>query len=309
MSVFDITLAEHDNDKKKDQIFRLRDIETEEVSIVDRAANKRRFLLVKRENGMGDTNLGPEVIVDDNGSYATDGDTSQEDVDVADDTQGIEKQKFTIPRPVKTAVTRMLTDASVRLASVLKAVEGAEATDEKLDMPLPAPIAQELRTIAQRIMGYPAAKMNDGVAPIDPKPVAESVEKAGARIARSRLMRLQNVLTSLESLVKELVGESEKKPDGPNAGSAQVSKSDEVAETKMLGEISQLTKTVERQMEIQKRQEEELEKIRKSVVGPNSIPVDGGDAPAAAEDVSWPMDMNRPINKETVTKSKSFIDI
>ncbi|MGH9889024.1 MAG: hypothetical protein ACREBE_26060, partial [bacterium] len=35
-------------------VHRLRDIVVEEVSLVDRAANKRRFLLVKRSNQMAD---------------------------------------------------------------------------------------------------------------------------------------------------------------------------------------------------------------------------------------------------------------
>ena len=43
----------------------LRDIVVEEVSLVDRAANKRRFLIVKRSDDMpGDEELGAEVRSD-----------------------------------------------------------------------------------------------------------------------------------------------------------------------------------------------------------------------------------------------------
>ena len=38
----------------KAQVQRLVDMEVQEVSLVDRAANKRRFLVVKRSEGMGD---------------------------------------------------------------------------------------------------------------------------------------------------------------------------------------------------------------------------------------------------------------
>ena len=38
----------------KDDVHRLRDIVVEEVSLVDRAANKRRFLVVKRSGEMPD---------------------------------------------------------------------------------------------------------------------------------------------------------------------------------------------------------------------------------------------------------------
>ena len=45
-----MTVAKPEGKKQNDRVNRLEDIVTEEVSIVDRAANKRRFLLIKRDS-------------------------------------------------------------------------------------------------------------------------------------------------------------------------------------------------------------------------------------------------------------------
>lgn len=47
-----------------DGLHRLEDIETEEVSLVDRAANKRKFILTKRGN------VAPEIVENDDGSFS-----------------------------------------------------------------------------------------------------------------------------------------------------------------------------------------------------------------------------------------------
>jgi len=43
------TASERQEDREQGDVHRLRDIVVEEVSLVDRAANKRRFLIVKSE--------------------------------------------------------------------------------------------------------------------------------------------------------------------------------------------------------------------------------------------------------------------
>ena len=48
----------------EDGVHRLRDIVVEEVSLVDRAANKRRFLVVKRSDGMAKAKQGNDSKTD-----------------------------------------------------------------------------------------------------------------------------------------------------------------------------------------------------------------------------------------------------
>lgn len=57
-----------------------------------------------------------------------------------------------------------------------------------------------------------------------------------------------------------------------------------------------------------KRQEEELVQMRKTRATSNAIPVDGGSRRRDVQDVSWPLDMNRPITRDRVDKAISFYD-
>ncbi len=56
-----------------------------------------------------------------------------------------------------------------------------------------------------------------------------------------------------------------------------------------------------------KRQEEELARVRQARGVSNAIPVDGGRR-AEPQEVSWPLDMNRPISRDQVRKEVSFFD-
>lgn len=65
--------AARENDDEA-KVHRLRDMVVEEVSLVDRAANKRRFLIVKRSNEMaGDDRVGAEVKPDGRGGLTAGG--------------------------------------------------------------------------------------------------------------------------------------------------------------------------------------------------------------------------------------------
>ena len=64
---FETTAATTD-DEDEPKVHRLRDMVVEEVSLVDRAANKRRFLIVKRSDEMAeDGEVGAEVKPDGRG--------------------------------------------------------------------------------------------------------------------------------------------------------------------------------------------------------------------------------------------------
>ena len=56
-----------------------------------------------------------------------------------------------------------------------------------------------------------------------------------------------------------------------------------------------------------KRQQDELTGRRGVRATSNAIPVEGGRR-RESQDVAWPMDMNRPISRETVSKSVSFFE-
>ena len=57
-----------------------------------------------------------------------------------------------------------------------------------------------------------------------------------------------------------------------------------------------------------KRQEEELGRIRQARGVSNAIPVEGDARRSEPQEVSWPLDMNRPISRDAVAKAVSFYD-
>jgi len=124
------------------QVHRLLDMEVKEVSLVDRAANRRRFLLIKREEGM-ETPIGDEVIENENGELTTEPESVPEDVD---------KAMGPIPKGVKDSVLKVATEALSKLMGVVNKIKDAPTTDEQIDQPIPAELMKECEAIGKLIM-------------------------------------------------------------------------------------------------------------------------------------------------------------
>jgi len=340
------------NDEEDEHdVHRLRDMVVEEVSLVDRAANKRKFLVVKRRTDMGksaDEGLGPEVVQDEDGRY-----TAVEDVEKArgkpkegedeeqgkaageDDKDG-DKDKdgepgeskkadgnaggkqLTIPTPVKAGVLRIGTEALERLLSVVNQVKNATETDEKLPSPLPANLSKEIASIARLLTSIgerypsPQAKSDEG----------DKVEKAGRKISGARLNRFKEALELLQKLIEEL--DPKRAPRGaeqaprstdptvPNAGAGVQPDAGAAADPRQffaeVPGLKDLMKSVESLTEVVREQQSRLARMEKAEGLPNSRRREGGRPAPELQDVSWPMDMNRPITRESVTKDLSFFD-
>jgi hypothetical protein len=349
-------------DDEDEGMHRLRDMVVEEVSLVDRAANKRRFLIVKRSDEMADDDKdGTELKPDGRGGLTAGGvekakkkpgaraagdepmdeekrkKPGAEDEDAAkarrragseDDDEDTEKARkpkdddedeaedddedgedddkkkarkaehLTLPKPVKEAVLRALTEALERLMSVANQVKEAHETEEQMDAPVPDEVGAEVRAIAEVLRG---------VGERYPSPAAKgAVAKGGARMAKDRLDRFQKAMAVLAEILKELTDSREAAP-APTAGVAEAgvrkrdgSPAPAPGLAELVAGIGELTRVV-------KRQEEELGRIRQARGVSNAIPVDGARRPAP-EDVSWPFDMNRPITRDKVKKEVSFFD-
>lgn len=341
-------------DDEADSVHRLRDIVVEEVSLVDRAANKRRFLVVKRSADMADENASTELKPDGRGGLtARGGDVekakkkpaapdmadeekrkkpgaddeeagdaekakqpAEDDEEGDDDTEKARKpaddeepddaaktprrkQALTLPTPVKEAMLRSLTEALERLMSVANRVKEASETDERLDAPVPDEVGAEVAAIAELLSGigesYPSPKSKAAVA------------KAGARMAKDRLDRFQKAMTLLAEILKELT-ESREAPVAPSAGAAEagVKKRDAAAPPAIPG-LAELVAGIGELTRVVKRQEEELARMRQARGVSNAIPVESARR-AEPQDVSWPLDMNRPISRDKVKKEVSFFD-
>lgn len=197
---------------------------------------------------------------------------------------------------VKTAVLRVLAQALERLMGVANRVKEAEPPDDDNEAYVPDDITGELEDIgelledvAERLPAAKAARRKAGVA------------KAGARMAKERLDRFQKALALLSDVLKELTNAQQ--PAESTGVSAEL-KAHKRAGTPSIGA---LVSSVNELTQVMKGQQDELVRLRKTRATSNAIPVDGGRR-AASQDVSWPLDMNRPISRDGVAKAVSFYD-
>lgn len=325
-------------DDEADGVHRLRDIVVEEVSLVDRAANKRRFLVVKRSGDMADeSNADSDVekakrkpaaaseVEDEEKRKKPGADEEDDDAEKAampsddeeDDDEKTEKAKtppadeetedgektpkrkqaLAMPAAVKDALLRSLTEALERLMAIANRVKEATAPeDAEAEAALPDDVASEIAAIAELLANVGKRKA-----------AKADVAKAGARMAKDRLDRFQKAMALLADILKELT-DSKGAPAAPSAGAAEagVKKRDTAAPPAIPG-LDELVTGIGELTRVVKRQEEELARIRQARGVSNAIPVESARR-AEPQEVSWPLDMNRPISRDKVKKEVSFFD-
>ncbi|WP_375743676.1 hypothetical protein NR800_37310 [Corallococcus interemptor] len=216
-------------------VHRLVDMVVEEVSLVDRAANKHRFLLVKRD----DMHDAPQDTAQAEGATSTTSDTSK-------------------------AEDSVLASAQQALEAVTALVEALTSTDG-IDSVRVVEVAQHLRALADALEDEDEddeddvearAKATNPALPPQPAPPAPGPASSGVM---DGLTKLTDAVRALEGSVKE--------------------------------------------------QHQRLGRVEKQFGLPNSsAPAERPPKPSA-EDVGWPLDMNKPLNRESVDKALSFHDV
>lgn len=160
--------------------FRLRDILVEEVSFVDRAANRRRFLIVKQRGG----NMDPTRTATNEVAETT----------LAADVSAV--VKVDLPGPVKEGLLRIVTEALERLVSVSNMVKEAGETSESSAEPVPVELAEEITAISDLLRGalsrYPSPMSK----------TAEKVDKADGPVSQG-LMEVSETAMSLAASAAE----------------------------------------------------------------------------------------------------------
>lgn len=268
--------------KSSDGVHRLIDMVVEEVSLVDRAANKQRFLIVKRDDAMDEHTQnqdGPKTAAS-NGQDVAPAAASEASRAIAEGS----------PLAAALAALESLT-AIVELLGSL----GADASDVRL-----AALAQQLRITAEQILertGFappsdaadaaPAtevqARAKGSKPPAAPGPLAADITKA------------QQALLRLGELVAKALPATSKPKEPP---ASNVSES-----------LAKLAESFRALSETVKEQQQRLGRVEKQFGLPNSA-APGEHAPAArAEEVGWPIDLNQPKGREHVDKSVSFHDL
>ncbi|MFN9808045.1 MAG: hypothetical protein ACK6CU_00250 [Deltaproteobacteria bacterium] len=271
-----------------DGVHRLIDMVVEEVSLVDRAANKHRFLIVKRDDAMDDNTPAEKATTDGADSSMT-------------------------PSAVATwtvAVGSPLGAALAALASLTAIVEllgslGADSNDLRL-----AALAEQLRATAEQILertGFAAP--SDAVDPNAPADVQarakteDPAKPAGTSTFASDVAAAKQALSRLAELAGKTAPAKTEKREAHTA-TVPTEPGAPVAESlaKLADSFRALSDTV-------REQQQRLGRVEKQFGLPNSAAPAEHVSKASVEDVGWPLDLNKPKDRENVDKAVSFHDL
>jgi hypothetical protein len=286
--------------KADDGVNRLLDIVVEEVSLVDRAANKHRFLIVKRSDDMDENT---------NGAAAA---TADETEDVQDLAAEVEAEGTDGGGDPGEAASEA--DGGSALAVALEALEGlteavellGAATKDKAQ-PRLAELAGELRTVSERLAGMA------GVASADSDTASAGGEGDNATDGDPLATAIATVRDTLER-VSALVDAGAARPDPSDGAEKQPAATDAVLSTEppagTSSQFGELTTALRTLTDSVREQQQRLARLEKRFGLPNSAPSGERRRPTEGdEEVSWPLDLNRGLDRENVDKAVSFHDV
>jgi len=280
---------------KQDDVNRLLDIVVEEVSLVDRAANKHRFLIVKRSDPMEENHADKAKTPD--GEAA---DTAKQTP--PENGAGDPAEKADGPTG-DSAMLEAAVEALERLTDTVETLGALAPGDARLKI---GELAAELRALADRLAESAGAE----AAP-PPEPDTDLAGLIGA--VRASLQQVASLIDAGKAAKAKPVPEEtddeekdKKEKRDPVLGDANASPPQDDPIRK---DLSGLTDSVKKLVEALKEQAQRLSKLEKRFGLPNSAPArEEGNRPED-EDVGWPMDLNRPFDRENVDKAVSFHDL
>lgn len=287
-----------DNEDEEAERYRLTNLEVREVSLVDRGANKHKFLIVKRAEDPMKTKTQKDATA---AAAAADPTTA-----AAADGAEAPTTKLQMAPGTKAALQEKLAACSSRMKALEEQLATAEEVDGAPDMP--TEVASELQAIAMALYEHKAATPPAADPPAAPtEPTETTTEKAGAKMSQARLQLLRTVHDNLAALLAEVAptepaGDAAATPAVPAASVEQAAELAKARET-IAGLTAQLAKAeatnveclgkIEKLTEVVMRQQSDIAKAGGSTKDSRALPVDkSADARA-----SWPRDMNdRPAS-------------
>lgn len=329
--------------RPQDRVSRLVEMVVEEVSIVDRAANKHRFLIVKRSEGMDDTTTGADPTETDlNASGAPDdGGGETPPPNTGDGGAGGDTQSEDSNGPLGATVTALegLTEAVELLATQEGAAVGprlAELAGElqaAAESLAAAAVAQdagaagttgaERSASAGNAAGAAGADRSadrasatgtaDGMPPVNPGTGGAAPPAAPPAAEPDRLA---TAMTAIHAAIQQVSAAIAQPSPSPTAKAAPGGAAGGAAggspggtSTQITEQLAQVVRVLQSLTGTVKEQQQRLARLEKRSGLPNSQP--GGErAPAAGPpDASWPLDLNQPVDRDSVDKAVSFHDV
>lgn len=260
---------------------RLTDISVKEVSIVDRGANKRTYLVVKDDPQPPAPPAAPTAPA---------------------------PPTLRISAELKTKVLGQLTTAQERIGVIQKVLEGASETPG-------APPPQELMdALAQLAALFTDTAQPPAAAPPAPPPAAPpppaakgdpaETEKAGRKMSAARIAQLEEMRTTLSTMISEVSGDSDKKDEeeekaapastektaaAPVIPPAPIPELDELKTS-----VKGISETMDKMFLVFQGQKARIDELSKSRGASRQVDVDGSDSKPKSTKVIWDTDMASP---------------
>lgn len=257
---------------------KLSDITVEEVSIVDRPANRRQFLIIKSAVGAPAEKPAPMQI-------------SAKD---------------------KATLTRKVQAANAAIEAMQAALDSAEEADGAT---VPDELTNAMDAVS-KLLGKAAPKEEPKPEPkpeAKPEPKAEDdVNKAGRKFSAANEQKLRDA----QKLIAELLGDGAKADDSPDVpetaatAKTETQKAEDKPDATAIA-LNSLTDTVATMIRAMKAQKARIDELTTSTPGSRQVNTEKSDEdekPPAEDAFSWPMDMNRPHTRANTPIEKSFFE-
>lgn len=279
-----------------DDVHRLVDIVAEEVSLVDHAANQRRFLIVKRSDPMADPQSAPQP----DPSAAQPSPQPDPAPDTSAPNEVVEEIDTTDSSVLSAAVAALqrLTE-TVETLSVLADGDAREVISE---------MATELRELADELAAAVAEPEPVEAAAPNSAPASDQVTALIASV-RGALADLRPLIPGAKrGKPKPSPATAAPAPQGKNqlAAAPSAAPAAATADDPVRKEIAALAAAVSKLGDMAQAQLQRLTHLEKRFGLPNSTPARESSATATPEEVGWPLDLNRRLDRESVDKSISF---
>lgn len=292
------------SDDATETVYRLTDIETEEVSIVDRAANQRKFLIVKNK-GADDMKTGAPIVSDGKGGHTVVKEVPETPpappaaAPPAPEVPPMTEPIFSLSPEAKEELLKRCARAAERLSALKAIVDGATVVAGLVEVPA---------TIVEKV-----AELLTGIAE------GEKVEKADAKIvllkglpqfSGARVSQLQAAHEALGAVLSTIVAPTPPAPapevEAPEETIAKaVAKAVAPIEAKVAKGLDAIAAIVSSQSIAIEKQAGRVLAVETSRPTPRSVTPSGAAETVAKGDdednSAWPSDMADP-EKHDVTK-------
>ena len=266
--------------KKKKPVYRLKDMLVEEVSLVDRAANRRRFLVTKNAD---ESEIGEEI---------------------ADETPGTSAEEQVEKKTEVSQEAAAFVNSATTIAAKLVEMADSVRKGAKMDKALGEALAEEGAGLLK--LGATFApdllKSEDEKTKVEAlqEELASALKKAEEAEARTLTVKaegdakLENALAAIDSLEAQLAELTAVVADGISQSVEKIAKADSEPEEDVLhpaiAEVEALTEQVEALHSQISRQAQTIQRLSKASLYSNTIPVEGSLVePKTFE--GWPADM------------------